>query len=110
MVAFESDIHDSWDFWENDFTNYLPSFKNNEEQIEQSLCRSEDQDIFDHSKVHKSECAPLSMGRYMNNATTSKQIYQNGNIDLAHFDQDGNPAIKPKFPMILKFVPNRELL
>jgi len=31
MVAFENDKHDSWDFWKNNFTNYLPSFKNNEE-------------------------------------------------------------------------------
>ena len=34
MVAFENDIHDSWDFWKNDLRTYLPSFKNTGEEIE----------------------------------------------------------------------------
>ena len=39
-------------------------------------------------------------------------IYQNGNLDLATFDQDGN-SVKYKnikFPWDLEFVPNRDIL
>ena len=40
-------------------------------------------------------------------------IYQNGNLDLATFDQDGNsvkPYKKVRFPWDLEFVPNSDIL
>ena len=40
-------------------------------------------------------------------------IYQNGNLDLATFDQDGNsvrPYKKIRFPWDLEFVPNTDIL
>ena len=66
MVQFETDIANGWDFWKNDFTTHLPNFKNSENEIEQSTCQRQDEFFYDHSEVHESECAPLSMGRWLN--------------------------------------------
>ena len=65
MLGFESDPDGGWDFWRKDFKSHLPNFRNAEEEIEQSWCIDEDDWFFNHSKVHESECAPLSMGRWM---------------------------------------------
>ena len=111
MVSFESGPETQWDFWANDFKSHLPSFKNEDEEIEQSMCINEEEDwIFNHSEIHRSECTPLSMGRWM--SQVNGLIYQNGNLDLASFDQNGNPAPnkRPKFPLDLEFIPNRSVL
>ena len=66
MVGFDNIPDGRFDFWKKPFMSHLPSFKNNWEEVEQSMCINEDWDwFFNHSKVHKSECAPLSMGRWM---------------------------------------------
>ena len=67
MLAFETtEAERPFDFWRSNFRSHLPSFKNNEEDIEQSMCINEEDDwIFNNAKVHKSECTPLTMGRWM---------------------------------------------
>ena len=37
-------------------------------------------------------------------------MYQNGNLDLASFDKNGNSYAEPVFPFELEFVPNRNVL
>ena len=66
MIGFDNAEPGQFDFWRSNFKSHLPSFKNNEEDIEQSMCINEDDDwIFNNAKVHESECAPLTMGRWM---------------------------------------------
>ena len=72
--------------------------------------------FLDNSKIHQSECEPLSMGRWMsqvfpvNTKSNAGLIYQNGNLDLASFDKNGNAYAEPVFPFELEFVPNRNVL
>lgn len=67
MVELENGPVGQWDFWNDNFKSHLPNFRNNEQAIEQSMCRADEfgEFIYDHSKVHKSECAPVAMGRWM---------------------------------------------
>ena len=65
MVGFDNGKIGQFDFWKDNFRSHLPSFKNSEEDIEQSMCKDDGDFFFNYSKVHKSECAPLSVGRWM---------------------------------------------
>ena len=71
------------------------------------------QNYLNHSKIHKTECAPTAMGPWMSQADTKNGfIFQNGNLDLASFDENGVPALDKdaKFPFDLEFVPDRQTL
>ena len=57
------------------------------------------------------------MGRWMSqvfpgNGNNAGLIYQNGSLDLASFDQNGNAVTdkEPVFPFELDFIPNRRVL
>jgi len=75
MVELENGPVGQWNFWNDNFRSHLPNFRNNEQAIEQSMCRVEEydeflgesvyRDLYNHSKVHKSECAPVAMGPWM---------------------------------------------
>ena len=76
------------------------------------MCLAEDgSEIFNTSKVVEGECGPLSMGRWMSQVG-NKMIYQNGSVDMATWDEDGNRPDdeKVKYPFEIKFVPNRRVL
>ena len=113
MVSFEGTANGEWDFWAKDLKSHLPTFQNSEEEIEQSMCISEGEWFFNHSEVHKTECAPLTMGNWMSMVDERHgMIYQNGNIDLASFAEDGTPVAnkQPIAPFDIIFVPNRSVL
>ena len=65
MVQFETDVENGWDFWKNNFTTHVPNFRNSLE-MEKSICEREDEFFYDHSIVREDECAPLSVGRWLN--------------------------------------------
>ena len=69
--------------------------------------------MYDDTTVWKSECSPLTMGRWMSKTDLDNGfIYQIGNVDIASFNEDGgqHPRKEAVFPFELKFVPNREIL
>jgi len=70
MVQFEDDIENGWDFWKNNFTTHLPNFKNSENDFD-NMCQRQGEFFYDHSEVREDECAPLSMGRWLNQANHS---------------------------------------
>ena len=76
------------------------------------MCLADDgSEIFNTSRVVEEECGPLSMGRWMSQVG-NKMIYQNGSVDMATWDQDGNRPEdeKVKYPFEIKFIPNRDVL
>ena len=79
MVTFEST--DSWDFFANPFGTHLPAFEG--------------------------ECGPKTIGKFNAQATTF--VFQNGNLDLAEFNEDGTQVENPDFPFFIKFVPRAGL-
>ena len=76
------------------------------------MCLADDgSEIFNTSRVVEEECGPLSMGRWMSQVG-NKMIYQNGSVDMATWDQDGNRPEdeKVRYPFEIKFIPNRDVL
>ena len=76
------------------------------------MCLADDgSEIFNTSRVVEEECGPLSMGRWMSQVG-NKMIYQNGSVDMATWDEDGNRPDdeKVKYPFEIKFVPNMKIL
>ena len=117
MIGFDNAKAGQWNFWENSFKSMLPDFKNSDSK--KSMCKRNDVDeegnsifeeVFNHSKVFKGECTPLTMGRWM--SQVDGHIYQNGNVDLATFNQDGErtPNEELIIPYELEFVPNMDVL
>ena len=77
------------------------------------MCIDDGEEFFNNSEVYASECVPLTLGRWRSQLHGNQGfIFQNGNVDLASFDEDGNPVAdkKPKFPFEIEFIPNREIL
>jgi len=53
MVELENGPAGQWNFWNNNFRSHLPNFRNNEQAIEQSMCRVEDYDDFLGESVYR---------------------------------------------------------
>jgi len=44
MVELENGPAGQWDFFNDNFRTHLPNFKNNEQEVEQTMCRKEEVD------------------------------------------------------------------
>ena len=42
MVELENGPAGQWDFFNDNFRTHLPNFKNNEQAVEQTMCRKEE--------------------------------------------------------------------
>ena len=104
MVSFDGDADEDepWNWWAYELHNHLPQFKANEE----NTCS--DSGVLDRSQVWSGECGPQTAGRW--NAESTKFIFQNGSVDMALWDQDGNEPDWPVFPFKMDFIPNPDLV
>ena len=108
MVAFESAPDQDWNWFKKDLLTHLPQFEDNDKH----KCAVEDskgvtKNVLDRTTVYPSECGPMTVGRWLNQATTF--IYVNGNVRMAEYDENGNKFEKPVFPFQLKYVANPAL-
>ena len=86
---------------------HLPQFETSESntcEVQNSL--GETLNVYDRTLADPNECGPLSVGRWLNQATAF--IFVNGNVRLAEHDEEGN-EYDPVFPFQLKFVANPAL-
>ena len=99
MVSFEggSEEEEPWNWFAYELSNHLPQYTANDD----NTC---DSGVLDRSQVYAGECGPQTAGRF--NAQSTKFIFQNGSVDMALYDQDGQEPEWPVFPFKMTFVPN----
>ena len=104
MVSFDgtADEDEPWNWWAYDLHTHLPQFAANED----NTCS--DTGVLDRSYIGAGECGAMTAGRL--NATSTKFIFQNGSVDMALWDQEGNEPDWPVFPFKMDFIPNPDLV